>query len=203
MIIKRWEKALLFGLILTIALSTVSFSATCGEIRQSVLRLHILANSDSAADQQLKLQVRDRLLQEGADLFDGFSTEAQAAEAARQSIDRLQDAAQDEIRARGYTYPVSIDVKKLYFNTRTYDNVTLPAGEYEAVQVCIGEAAGQNWWCVLFPPMCLPAASEQQELGNVLEPDAADIVTDAPKYEIQFWAVEAYESAKDFIKELF
>ena len=192
-IIKKWELCLLFGLVVTILLSNISFAAECKTIRKSVLRLHILANSDSDADQKLKLQVRDRLLKEGGDLFSGLKTEEAARTAAKADITKLQTAAEDEIKKQGYSYPVKVEVAKSYFNTRTYDTVTLPAGEYEAVRVLIGNAEGHNWWCVMFPPMCLPAAEPDKKIEDVLSQNGTEIVENKPKYEIRFKTVELIE----------
>ena len=80
------------------------------------------------------------------------------------------------IRDRGYDYPVKVELTNMHFNTRVYETVTLPAGEYDALRVSIGEAQGHNWWCVMFPPMCLPAAEESKELQDVLDPAQMEIV---------------------------
>ena len=197
--IKKWELWVILTVVFTVLLSCVSFAFDCGEIRKNVLRLHILANSDSENDQQLKLMVRDRLLRDGAELFTGSMNESQAAEAARQEIARLKAAAQDEIIKNGYTYSAEVEVAKTYFETRTYDGVTLPAGEYEAVCVSIGDARGNNWWCVMFPPMCLPAAQskrEDKQISDVLSDTQTDIVENKPKYEIRFKSVEVFEGLK-------
>ena len=191
--IKKWELSLLIGVIVTILLSSLSFGAECSEIRQSVLRLHILANSDSPADQKLKLQVRDKLLVVGSDLFTGLKTKDEAEAQAKKELSKLQLAAENEIKKQGYTYPVKVEVAKSYFNTRTYGTVTLPAGEYQAVRVLIGKAAGHNWWCVMFPPMCLPAAEPDKKIEDVLNSNNTDIVENKPKYEIRFKVVELFE----------
>ncbi|MBQ2676097.1 MAG: stage II sporulation protein R [Clostridia bacterium] len=201
--IKKWELSVVIALIITISLSCFSFSAQCSDIRQQVLRLHILANSDSSEDQALKLKVRDRLLSEAADLFKGAKTETDAANKARERISQLQSIAQQEISEQGYDYPVKVEVAKTYFNTRTYDNVTLPAGEYEAVRVLIGKAGGKNWWCVMFPPMCVPAAVPEQEIDDILNEQQVDIVTNKPKYEIKFKSVEIFQQLKQAVSDMF
>lgn len=194
--LKKWELSVLIGLVITITLSTVSFTAQCEDIRSRVLRLHILANSDSSEDQALKLKVRDRLLVVGKDLFSGSSNALQAKDKANDEIQRLQKAAQEVIKSEGYSYPVKIEIAKTDFETRTYDNVTLPAGQYDAVRVLIGEAKGQNWWCVMFPPMCIPAAQPEPEIEDVLTDSETDIVVNKNKYQIQFKLVEWYEKIK-------
>ena len=199
--VRKWQIAVLCGLVLTVLISMTGFEAQCEQIRQSLLRLHIIANSDSDTDQQLKLAVRDRLIEEGALLLDGAVNEEQAAAMAQQVLPQLQAAAQDEVYRRGFDYPVSVSIGKAWFDTRVYEEVTLPAGEYEALRVIIGAGEGKNWWCVMFPPMCLPAAGEQEELSGVLEKGAMDIVQGGTKYEFKFKAVEIYEEIAQKVRE--
>jgi len=196
--VKYFSLCLAVGLVFSAAFSLCGFSAACEKVRQSVLRLHILAHSDDEADQALKLLVRDRILEDTAYLFKDVQTEQQAADAAAQNIDLMEQIARDEIIANGYDYPVTVEVAPTNFGTREYDNVTLPAGRYMAVRVLIGEAEGKNWWCVMFPSMCLPAAGEQQEIDKVLEDKPLEVVTDQPKYKVQFKIVELFESVRDW-----
>ena len=204
---KRWitnlHIAVACGLVFAVLLSICGFSAHCERIRQSVFRLHILANSDSQEDQACKLAVRDRLLREGDLIFDGARSESEAAALAAERLPQLQAAAQDEVYRQGYDYPVRVEVARCYFETRVYEETTLPAGEYEALRVVLGDGAGHNWWCVMFPPMCLPAAQESEELEQVLSEEEMDIVEGGSKYEIKFKAVELYESISQTLKEWF
>ncbi len=190
---KTIEKALLMGLVLTAAVTFSGFAGVCEALPEEVLRLHVLANSDSQEDQALKLQVRDRILEESASLMDGVSDKKDALRAAEKAIPALEEAARDEIREQGYSYPVSIAVEKVYFPTREYGDTTLPAGKYDALRVVIGSGEGQNWWCVLFPALCLPAAEDTPELGEVLTPGEMDAVQGGQKYEVRFKLWEAYE----------
>ena len=196
--VKYFSLCLAVGIVFSAAFSLCGFSAACEQIRQSVLRLHILANSDSEADQALKLLVRDRLLEETTCLFENVQTEQQAANAAKQNIGLLERIAHDEITANGYNYTVTVEVAPADFGTREYEEVTLPAGRYMAVRVLIGEAEGKNWWCVMFPSMCLPAAGEQQEIDRVLDGQSLDVVTDKPKYKVRFKIVELFESVREW-----
>jgi stage II sporulation protein R len=194
--LKKWELSVLIGLCFTIILSTVSFTYECKGIEQNVLRLHILANSDSKADQALKLKVRDRLLLVGSDLFSGSDGVAEAQKKAIKKLSLLQTEAEKVIKDEGFDYPVKIEIAKSDFETRVYDNITLPAGRYNAVRVLIGNAEGQNWWCVMFPPMCIPAAQPQKELSDVLTAPQNDIVENGEKYEIRFKVVEWFEQLR-------
>ncbi|HIS69671.1 MAG TPA: stage II sporulation protein R [Candidatus Gallacutalibacter stercoravium] len=199
---KTIEKALLLSLILSMLLTITGFSGQCEDISNRVLRLHVLANSDSQEDQALKLQVRDKVLACSGDLLEETASLQEAEACIREHLDLLQSAAQQEVWDEGYDYPVTVELVNTYFNTREYDSVTLPAGRYDAVQVKIGAAQGKNWWCVMFPPMCLPAAEEQEELSDVLTPGEMEIVQDAPRFELRFKAVEIFESIKNWFASL-
>ena len=187
---KRLELSMLFALVFTAIVGFFAFEGQCGEIRESVLRMHILANSDSAQDQSLKLRVRDRLLNESEDIFAGCTTKEDAISAAKDAKDRLKKAAKEEIRQSGFDYPVRIEIGKAWFDTREYGKVTLPAGRYEAVNVYIGCAEGHNWWCVMFPQLCLSAATGD-ELDAVLTNEQESIVEG--DYKVEFYLVELWE----------
>lgn len=199
--------ALGLGLCISLAVSAIAFDRTAGEVKDSLLRLHIIANSDSETDQQLKIKVRDRLLKEGK-LFLGDSENLdRAKQAAEQSLDELAWAAEDELRKNGCDLNVSASLTKAEFDTRTYGSVTLPAGEYDALQVIIGEGKGKNWWCVMFPPMCVSAGRQVQSDGDslkdVLSEDGAELVSGGEKYKVKFKAAEIYETVRSALVRLF
>lgn len=192
--IKKFETALACGLILTCLFSTVSFAASCGGIRERVLRLHVLANSDSEIDQAVKLKVRDAVLEEGKDIFAGRTTAKDAEEVLKQQTERLEAVADAVLLENGFSYTSKVEVGKSFFGTRSYDEkVTLPAGEYTAVRILLGEAKGHNWWCVMFPPLCLPAAEGDVKLEDVLDEKEESLVESNPKYEMRFKIVEIFE----------
>lgn len=190
----RFEASLLTALIICCCLNITVFSGQCDEIRSKMLRMHVIANSDSESDQNLKLKVRNAVLVAGKEVFDGSVTASDAKERIIPQIDKLESAALDVIESEGYSYDVQITVSDEYFPTRTYDNsVTLPAGVYTAVKVVIGEGKGHNWWCVMFPPMCLPAADAECSIDDVLTEEESRIVKGGDKYKIKFKIVEIYE----------
>ena len=190
---KRLETSVCLGLVFAVLLSIASLNTECSEIRDSVLRLHVLANSDSAEDQALKLKVRDRILSVSEKMFSHAATKEEAVEDARNHLSLLQEEAQKVIFDDGYAYPVSVSLETSYFTTRSYGNVTLPAGEYQALRVVIGDGGGHNWWCVMFPPLCISAASEEEaQLSDVLSPEQMTLV-ESDGYEIKFKCVELYE----------
>lgn len=188
------ELAFLAAFIITCVVGTMSFASACEEIRSSVLRMHVVANSDSEEDQCLKLKVRDAVLEAGKEYFDNSESAAQAEEKLIPVKDELEKVAKKVVEENGYDYDVKVNIGNAYFPTKTYDgDVTLPAGEYEAVNVIIGSGQGHNWWCVMFPPMCLPAAESDTELNEVLSEREYEIVKSNPKFEPRFKIVEWYE----------
>lgn len=195
---KKIEKALLFGLTASILVGSFSaFASDCDTVRSNVLRLHILANSDSEEDQALKLKVRDRLLAETGELFEAASDLDNAEAQAKASLAQLRAIAEDEVQKQGYDYPVEVELCNMFFETRQYEDVTMPAGRYDAVRITIGAAEGKNWCCVLYPPMCIPAAQPKKELTDVLNEGEMAVVTASPKYEIRFACVEIFERIKE------
>jgi len=197
----RWLRRIAVVSLCAFLWGVLGFQARCVGIRQEILRLHVIANSDSDADQRAKLYVRDRLLEAGADLFDG-SIDAAAAEAViTPRIAELESCARAALRELGLRYHVQVTVGEAYFNTRTYEQagVTLPAGRYRAVRVVLGEGKGRNWWCVMFPPLCLPAAHPRPavSLDVLLTNGQLRVVKSNPKYEIRFKLVELWERLKE------
>ena len=191
---KKFEIAMILGFVLSIALtSTFSFASDCSAVRDEVLRLHILANSDSEADQQLKLSVRDRVLGETGELFSGAENREVAQTLAKENLQKIETVARDEISKNGFDYDVTASLCRMYFETRHYDGYTLPAGMYDAVRVEIGKAEGKNWWCVMFPPICLGSAMDEGELEKVLSQKGEEVITGTQKYKVKFFIVELFE----------
>ncbi len=139
---------LLFTLALSYAKSVGS------DISDAVVRLHIVANSNTDTDQWLKLKVRDRIVSESAYLFENISDSEQALSIARTNTEVFRKLALDEIHRQGFDMPVTVSVGKCAFPTKYYDGITLPAGQYNAVNIQLGESKGENWWCVMYPPLC-------------------------------------------------
>ncbi len=191
---KLFLLSILIGLTLAITLSVTGFAKTCEEIRTDTLRLHVLANSNSQEDQELKLKVRDALLKTGCEIFDGSATKENAEEKLRKEKQKLIQTAKKVIEENGFEYDVDITLTEEFFSTRTYENITLPAGKYMAVRVLIGESTGKNWWCVMFPPLCIPAA--EKEIDLFFSDKEIRLVESNPKYEPRFKIVEVIEIVK-------
>lgn len=171
------------------------FIKTSESISQEVFRLHILANSDSDEDQSLKLKVRDKILTESESLFIYCKNLNDVINVSKNNIDYFEKLANECIKENGYNYETKVYVDKEYFNTREYEKITLPSGVYNALKIEIGEAKGHNWWCVMFPAICLPAVSDD-EINSILNEDEIELINSNNKYEIRFKIVEIYEKIK-------
>ncbi len=131
----------------------------------NLIRFHVIANSDSEADQALKLKVRDAVVQAMTPKVEGISSVEEAREVVRANVGMIQEVSREQVRRNGFDYPVRVYYGRYPFPDRVYGSWKVPAGEYEAVRVVIGEGSGQNWWCVLFPPLCF--VNGGQEAGVV------------------------------------
>ena len=169
------------------------------EIYESVVRLHVLANSDEEADQELKLKVRDAILKEGEDIFLNCESKEDAVNRIEKNKDRLTNIAQAVIESEGYSYPVKIEIGEEDYPTRSYESVCFPSGSYTSLRIIIGEGDGQNWWCVLYPPMCLSAATksstEDAFISVGLNKDQYGIITetDSLTYKARFKILEVID----------
>jgi stage II sporulation protein R len=202
---KTIEKSMITGFIFSALLTMTGFFGNCQNINNKIFRLHVLANSDSIEDQQLKLKVRDRILADSNEKFSGASSKENAKQAAILSMEDIKNCAQDEIQKLGYNYPVEISVTNSLFNTRNYGDITLPAGKYDALKISIGEGKGKNWWCVLYPVVCISAASEKSnndQIENILSESETDLVKGKNNYEIKFKIVEWYENIRNIFPRL-
>ncbi len=189
---KRNTLLIAAGLILTIIISnSVSFirdGRRLEQLRKSVLRLHILANSDSEEDQRLKLCVRDALLEHSEELFGSSGNLEEAEAAALEAMPEIISIAEETLREQGCRSSVTAKLADITFDERVYGNITMPAGEYRALRIEIGEAKGHNWWCVMYPPLCLPAAEdvESRDEKKYFDDDELDIVYHPKKYRVRF-----------------
>lgn len=181
---------------LYMAFSCTYFTASAQTVKDDVVRLHILANSDSETDQGVKLKIRDALLQTNASILSDDVTKENAKEHFEKSKDILLKTAKDTLEENGFDYEVKITLQEEYFNTRTYGNLTFPAGQYTALKVVLGEGKGKNWWCVMFPPLCVPAADgieTNENTADYLTQSGEKIVNGGEKYIVKFKLLEIYE----------
>lgn len=196
--LKKLTVAICMGLVVSILMSFAGFDASCLELKENLLRLHIVANSDSASDQTLKLKVRDELLKVGDNVFKDAENLIIAKDIAQDMLPIFEKVAQKVVKSEGYNYSVRVSLGKAFFDTRVYENFTLPAGEYDALKVVIGQGKGKNWWCVIFPSVCIPSATNKS-INSAVSKSTGKIINNAPKYRIKFKVVEWYETLKKCI----
>lgn len=197
---KSAEAALAFGLICACMLSVSRFNAACDDLRTNVLRLHIIANSDSDEDQELKLKVRDKILEKTGVLFSDSTDLESAEKTVSESLSEFEEIANAVIAENGYDYTAEASLGDSYFETREYEDFTLPAGNYRSLIINLGKGEGKNWWCVVFPAVCIPAASDAELSDTVTEKSAA-VAENPQKYILRFKTVEIYEKIKKSINK--
>lgn len=198
---RYWELALLLALAVTILWGAASLGQQ-EELGRKVIRLHVIANSDSPEDQALKLRVRDRVLARAQEILEQSADMAQAEQALTAALPELTREARETLAAEGCAQPVQARLEPAEFPTKDYDGFSLPAGKYLALRVIIGQGAGQNWWCVVFPPLCTAAACQWQDAGRVagLEEDDLSLMAEEDAgYEIRFRSVELWEMLRQWL----
>ncbi|MEG2258707.1 MAG: stage II sporulation protein R [Oscillospiraceae bacterium] len=169
------------------------FAKTCEEVRTDTLRLHIIANSDNPEDQEVKLAVRDAILKQSEHLFSSAGSKAEAESNLEAKLGEIKRIARRTLSDNGFEYPVAVTVADTYFNQREYDGFTLPAGTYTALRVELGGAKGKNWWCVLYPTLCVPCATDIEPLSEYSD-EERDLVKGTEKYKIKFKLEEWLQS---------
>ncbi len=198
---KKWELALLLGLCAAMLWGAWSMQRQ-DALAQKMIRLHVIANSDSDADQALKLEVRDKVLDFTTTVLQRSADMEDAQARLREELTRIETIARREIAARGYDYPVTAQLASAEFPLKEYDGFSLPAGEYMALRLVIGEGEGQNWWCVVYPPLCTAAATDmpQTAIQDGLTDDDVNLITEEDTgYVLKFRSVELWEQLRQWL----
>ena len=186
------ERSLLFALVLSVIVSFSDFNSSCESLRNDIFRIHILANSDLEKDQNVKLKVRDSILECWGDVLGDCSTKEDAEIKARQNIGKIKRLCDKTLVDNGFAYTSEVTVGKSFFETRDYGTFTLPAGTYDSLIVTLGEGNGHNWWCVIYPSVCLGGSkSKLKKIGK-----KSQICLNPKKYKIRFKTLEIYEKIK-------
>ena len=186
-------------LIVTMVIGVLPTDAE-GEIYDDTLRLHILANSDKGEDQALKLEIRDKILEKYGTLLKSGSSITEAKESVEQLLPEIERDANGWISELGYNYDVEATLSVEWYETREYEDFTLPAGYYSSLRIIIGEGEGQNWWCVMYPPLCMEMASESAPADDGVidySKEEIDLITSG-KYQVKFKILE--ELSRTFAK---
>jgi len=209
----KWVLAILYSLIFLALLFCFYAEKVNQDLSDSMIRLHIIANSNSDADQALKYRVRDAVIDYMTDHMGSLKNKEAAGTYVREHLAELETVASKIIAEEGFSNPVKVSFGKYPFPTKRYENVMLPAGFYDAVKVEIGQAEGENWWCVMFPPLCFidDSRGEMEEeymdvLKNELSSEEMDIILDSEAeipVEIKFKIVEIFQDSKIKLAGLF
>lgn len=194
--------SMIFGAAASILLgSFTAFARDCEELPEKLFRLHILANSDSEEDQKLKYALRDYLIEDMDEVFSGCKTAGEAEKAAKENLTEIARKSQQFVYDSGFDYKITASVENVFFTTRRYGSTVVPAGNYDSLRILIGEGEGQNWWCVMFPPLCLGAVEEyvtadqdilmckpgiQSRLNGSLSDDSSERIQQDQPVEVKF-----------------
>ena len=197
------RKLLTFIAVFCVAILLTFLLPTHGEaeVYHSVIRLHVIANSDNDDDQRLKLKVRDDVLALTNELLSDTADIKQAQKIFEDNLDSIEEIAKKRIKEEGYPYNVSVCLTEEKYPTKSYESLCFPAGKYLSLQIKIGAAEGQNWWCVLFPPLCMSAASVTDAADALIEvgftADQYKIITESTdaSYNVRFKILETIENA--------
>ena len=173
-------RAMACGLILTVLLNLAGFSAQCAALEENIVRLHVIANSNDEADQAVKLRVRDAVLREAEQWYGDAEDFDTAVTALCTHLESLP-------------YCAKAEVCEMYFPTRTYESFKLPAGRYRTLRISLGKAEGKNWWCVVFPALCMPGASDLSNLPD----DTDTLVREPESYEVKFKVAEIFSRLRE------
>lgn len=202
--LRRWELALLLGGAAA-ALWGVRLDGEQAALADKVVRLHVLANSDTQEDQALKLAVRDAVLAAADGVVPPGAELEEAEQALTQALPAIADAGARVVGEQGYSYPVTASLEHdVWFPTKEYTDFAFPAGEYTALRVTIGEGGGRNWWCVVFPPLCLGSVTEntaETALEGGLEDREVSLITGEDEgYVVKFKAMELLEEFQGWLE---
>ena len=196
---KLFFKSVICSFVISSLISMTGFCSVCENLQSDIFRLHIIANSDSEQDQILKLKVRDGILEYTAELFSECKNRDEAIVSAKENLEDIKRFSQDMVYSYGYDYQVDAYITEMDFDTRIYEEFTLPAGKYNALRIVIGNGQGHNWWCMLYPALCIPSAQEKKpELS--LDENETDVISNPGKYEVKFRLVEIFEAIRSFLE---
>ena len=198
-------------LILFIFISAISYvSAVSNNIANGVFRLHVIANSDSPEDQNLKYIVRDELIKYMNTLAKDCTSKQEVIEIAQNNISNFENIAKKTIQDNGFNYNVTVEIGNFDFPTKTYGDITLPAGTYDSLKIKIGKSEGQNWWCLMFPPLCfvdvttgIVPEESKKEMKEAMPEEEYSLISNTNNSEVnfKFKLIEFFENIKLMAKK--
>lgn len=197
--IKKWEIALAAVFVLMLA-GSMRVSAQQRALSDKLIRLHVVANSDTQEDQTLKLQARDAVLEVLSGLLSGASDRDEARQLIEENLQLIETAACGAVQAAGYDYPVAARLVFEDSPTKEYDTFSLPAGGYLSLRVVIGSGEGHNWWCVLYPPLCTASALDSDSAAVLTDDEISLITGGGGEYVLRFRCMELLAKVKGLFK---
>lgn len=198
----------IFGLLMNLHINN---DLVLGDIKDKIIRLHVVANSDSPEDQAIKLRIRDAIIKELKPKLENLKSQEEVKNLISANMDNLIAAAEEEMARLGENFPIDIELGTFEFPTKVYGDLSFPAGAYQALNVKIGEAKGKNWWCVMFPPLCFVdiaqgVISEKtlEEFKEILDENELELLKSEKANEEETVKIKfkLVEMAKNFNKNL-
>lgn len=187
------ELALIFAMFITLTYS-VTATSNLSDISEKIIRFHVVANSDDLHDQQLKLNVKDEIFEYISNITKNATTTEDANNIIEENLEKIQIISQNIVYINGYDYNVSVVIQNEFYPQKDYETFSLPSGYYNGLKINIGEAVGQNWWCVLFPPLCNQVAMDTKNLNS----EEIDFLQTNPT-EFRFKFIDTYETIKYYL----
>lgn len=212
-LISNFKHFILLLILLTIYTGICAINyveAVSSDISNSVFRLHVIANSDSVEDQNLKYIVRDSILEYMNEIGKDATSKEEIISIIKEHKEDFYNIAVNTIKEQGYDYDVNINIGNFEFPTKTYGDISLPAGFYDALRIEIGNAKGKNWWCVMFPPLCFVDVtsgivdddSKEVMKENLTEEEYQVISDDSSEFKVKFKFIELLQNAKIFTAKI-
>lgn len=193
---QKFSFSLLIALVVSIGVSFIDgVNYECERLSENVIRLHVIANSDSILDQDLKLKVRDRVLE--FDFLNNLTNKQSAKQVLEENLDFIKSEVEKTLLENGCAKSVTAESVSMLFPIKRYENFTMPAGVYDALRITIGNGEGKNWWCVMFPPLCYGACIGDKDVEAVIGNDGVGLMEKSVKYEVRFKIVEWFKKMFD------
>ena len=192
------------SLIFIILFNVSAYAYQCDRIRTKTIRLHIIAESDNEEDQHIKLEIRDAILKTTPEIFDGTVNTENAHILINKKTELITETANNILKKHNKSYTAKTELITEYFDTRIYDNnIIMPAGKYLALKVTIGKGKGANWWCIMFPPLCIPVVESIINDENIYNDDEIKVIKNNSDYEIRLKLIEYIEKIKNKVDNKF
>ena len=201
---KALEKSIICGLIFTNIYNFVNFSVSCENTSKEVLRLHILANSDSEKDQKIKMNVKNVVQNFTSKLLKGAINKNVAIKILKENTENIKKIAEKELAGKDIgNKKIEINFNETFFKTRDYSQFIMPSGFYDALIIKIGSGKGRNWWCVIFPFLCLGVAQSEKALSTFSSQGRKILKLKKPKYKLKLKILEIYQNLRETLRRIF